>query len=129
MDKATQKAKPDTVTRTVNPATHGKFRGTYSTEEYKAAVRAAYRLGVMDGEKKRQKIILVMQAANEHLVEGLARLDREQPLDGLMLSRVVAEGMLKAMQKAKNAHYAGILRDGLIAAGYDVKSIMSRWPM
>jgi hypothetical protein len=80
-----------TKAKTTNPTARRKFKATYTKDEYKQAVRAAYKLGLLDGAQKKQKTLAVMQAANKHLVAELVRLDQQEPLDGVTIPMKLAE--------------------------------------
>jgi len=84
--------------------------------QLKDAVTSAYKLGMMDGEKKhckecRNKLISAMTTTNANLWEILNDLDKIEPIEGLVLSFKDAEDIIAALRSGKRkTKLANILR-------------------
>jgi len=104
----------------------------------KCAVRAAYRLGVIDGEKKtcrhcESKLAALMQTTNSELWESLGDLDDEHPKLGIVLSFREARTILKSLWKSKsNPTYAQLLHKRLAAKEKNLPNLLEvlerGWP-
>ena len=71
-------------------------------KDYKAGVKAAYKLGLLEGENRLQTTINCIRKTNRHLLEELLRLDKEKPLGdrSIKMSRDYAEKLIKTMKRA-----------------------------
>ena len=93
-----------------------EFKPLYTNQEYRDGVGSAYRLGIQDGEKRRQQTICAMQAANTHLVAELARLDHDVPLDSVAITMRLAESIQKFLKQVPNARHTRDILMGRIEA-------------
>ena len=58
-----------------------------------------YKLGFMNGENRLQKTIEAVIKTNAHLMQELLRLDREQPVVGVLLDYNTIDKIIKAISK------------------------------
>lgn len=88
------------------PAKEEQFRSSYTTEQYKEAVAAVYKLGLQDGLQRRKELFILLQKTNYRLWEELIQLDKKEPLDGVMLTLKQAEHLFKHLKKynVRNQH-------------------------
>ena len=77
-------------------------------KDYEAGVKAAYKLGLLEGENRLQTTINCIHKTNRHLLEELLRLDKEKPLDdcSIKMSRNYAERLIKTLKKVNRPHRA-----------------------
>ena len=70
-------------------------------KDYAAGVKAAYKLGLMEGENRLQTTINYIHKTNKALFDELLRQDKEQPLDGcyIKVSRDLAEKFIKTFKR------------------------------
>ena len=71
-------------------------------KDYAAGVKAAYKLGLLEGENRLQTTINCIHKTNRHLLDELLRLDKVNPLDdcSIKMSRDYAEKLIKTMKRA-----------------------------
>jgi len=63
--------------------------------------RAFYKLGVMDGENRNKQSLIALQNANRCLAEEIVRLDREDPIVGVVVPFRFAGVIIKSLRVAK----------------------------
>ncbi len=68
-----------------------------------SAVRAAYKLGLMDGEQRFQHRLNVVTQVNRHLLDEITRLDAVEPVDGIAISILMAQNIEKKLRKYNTA--------------------------
>lgn len=102
-----------------DPRAQRKFKATYTGAQYRDAVRASYRLGYMDGQQKRQEMFVFLQTTNRRLWEELVRLDKEEPLDGIELTRDEAKKFIRRLRNPahkEHQYWVRMLKRKLAAA-------------
>ena len=66
--------------------------------------RAFYKLGLQDGRRQLERTIILLKTTNRTLWDELCRLDREDPIAGVIMSRVLAKEIIKALRKPTKNH-------------------------
>lgn len=96
-------AKADLSTAKAKPKGRTKRKVMVCPEckkDFAEGIKAAYKLGLLDGGNRLQTTINCIQKTNKHLFDELLRLDRASPLDGccIKISRVLAEKIVKTFK-------------------------------
>ena len=70
-------------------------------KDYAAGVKAAYKLGLLEGENRLQTTINCIHKTNRALLNELLRLDKKKPLNdcSIKMSRDYAEKLIKTMKR------------------------------
>lgn len=103
-----------------------KFRETYSQIEYKNAVRSAYRLGLQDGQQKRQETLIAMRTSMSHLTDEIVRLDKVDPLDSISVPFALVETIMRTLQKHQVVYSIKLLKECIERAGGSAMDILQR---
>lgn len=112
---------------TVGPRKRRTFKLTYTKQQYKDAVRSAYRLGLQDGQQMRQETVSAMRAANRHLMDEVSRLDQNVPLDSVTIPVHLAESIQRYLKQLPAAIYcAKLLRGRMKTVGGDIHELVAR---
>lgn len=76
-------------------------------KDFAKGVKAAYKLGLLDGENRLKLTINLMARTNGNLFNELTRLDRWQPLDDstIKLTPKLISGLVKFLKVSKNGGY------------------------
>lgn len=64
--------------------------------------RTFYKLGVLDGEDRLNRTIKLLKTTNRALWDELTRLDRAEPLVGVMVSFFTTGRIIKSLEQSKN---------------------------
>jgi len=82
-------------------------------KDFEAAVKAAYKLGLLDGENRVRRSKNINVAANHALFYELQRKDKREPLDDccIRISRHEAEMMARKLHSNKQYHLAKKIRN------------------
>ena len=77
-------------------------------KDYAAGVKAAYKLGLLEGENRLQTTINCIHKTNRALLNELLRLDKKKPLNdcSIKMSRDYVERLIKTMRKVNMPHRA-----------------------
>lgn len=76
-----------------------RFRSSYTADQYKNAVRAAYKLGFMDAQQKHKELFLLLQKTNHRLWEELIELDKKEPVNGIALTAKQVRSLVRHLCK------------------------------
>ena len=82
-----------------------RFQLTYTREQFTDAVDAAYQLGIMAGEKKAEQRLVAMQTGIKALATEVARLDRDEPLVGVVVPNRLIRGVYKVLNNKRATHF------------------------
>ncbi len=76
-------------------------------KDYASAVKAAYKLGLLDGENRLQRTITLLKIVNRRLFNELLFLDKKSPLDVncVKITREYVRKLIKYFSKTKNGNY------------------------
>lgn len=102
MKKGTQKAAPFNV----EPKRGIITKCPTCKKDFATAVKAAYKLGLLDGRNQLQQTINCIRKTNRRLFDELLRLDKVQPLDSccIKMSQKDVEELIKHLRK-KNCYW------------------------
>lgn len=67
--------------------------------------RTFYKLGVQDGEDRIRASLVAMQNANRCLAEEIARLDKEDPIVGVVVPFGIAERIAQSLPSSRRDYY------------------------
>jgi len=87
-----------------------------SPVEAQKAVKAAYKQGRQDERVRFRRTINVMQLSQDQLWHELVRLDKEEPVCGICVSRELAEKLIEVLKKCGKYGFAKKLRKLLNAS-------------
>ena len=91
--------------RTYHHSTPKKDRKISETD------RAFYKLGFQDGERQLERTIILLKTTNKRLWDELTRLDRVDPVAGVLVPEVMAHRIIKVLRKPmRNYHLAKKLK-------------------
>jgi hypothetical protein len=81
-------------------------------KDFAAGVKAAYKLGLQDGNNRLSHTINLIHKTNRALYDELLRLDRLEPLNvnSVVLSREQVDGIIAALRKAGKFYQARKLK-------------------
>ena len=88
-------------------------------EQFNDAVKAAYKLGLLDGEVYSIKTINTLTITNKHLMEEVLRRDKKEPREGdpnfitIRFKITVLKKLITALRKSKKPHNASLLSNEL----------------
>ena len=76
-------------------------------KDYAAGVKAAYKLGLLDGENRLQRAITLLRKTNNHLLNEILYLDKKSPLDvnSVKLPREYILVLIKFINRAGKGKY------------------------
>jgi hypothetical protein len=87
-----------------------RFKAEYTQAEFRNAVGAAYKLGIQDGEQRRDELLALALKTNRCLWRELQRMDKNQPVAGVLIPYDLVDMFDKALTEHNQIRVRGMLR-------------------